>query len=295
MRVQIMGAGALGSLFGALIQQAGYEVVYVARGKQYEALKKGLRVSGLMEAEFLVKASSKPVDADVTFVTVKAYDTESAAKALAEIDPGVVCSLQNGVGNEEILMEYLSRVIGGTTTYGANLLEPGHVIFAGKGVTFIGEMDGSISENVRLVEEVLKNSYIEVEVVDDIRRRIWEKAAINACINPITALAKVRNGKIAEVEELWSIAEKIAEECEAVMRVLGFETGRLKEMVREVAIKTATNRSSMLQDVEKKKRTEIDFINGAFVAKGEEAGVEVMYNKLMWKMVRGVERAHGMV
>jgi len=295
MRVQIMGAGALGCLFGALIQQAGYEVVYVARGKQYEALKSGLRVSGLMEAEFLVKASSKPVDADVTFVTVKAYDTENAARALAGIDPGIVCSLQNGVGNEEILMQYLNRVIGGTTTYGANMLEPGHVIFAGKGITYIGEMDGSITENVRLVEEVLKNSYIEVEVVEDIRRRIWEKAAINACINPITALARVRNGKIAEVEELWSIAEKIAEECEAVMRALGFETGNLKETVKEVAIKTASNRSSMLQDIERMKRTEIDFINGAFVAKGEEVGVEVVYNRLMWNMVRGVEKAHGMV
>ena len=295
MRVQIMGAGALGCLFGALIQQAGYEVVYIARGKQYEALKKGLKVSGLMEAEFLVKASSKPVDADVTFVTVKAYDTENAAKALAEVDPGVVCSLQNGVGNEEILMRHLSKVIGGTTTYGANTLEPGHVVFAGKGITYIGEMDGRMTENVRLVEEVLKNSYIEVKVVEDIRKRIWEKAAINACINPITALARVRNGKVAEVEELWSIAEKIAEECEAVMRALGFETGNLKETVKEVAIKTASNRSSMLQDIERKKRTEIDFINGAFVAKGEEAGVDAVYNRIMWNMVKGVERAHGMV
>jgi 2-dehydropantoate 2-reductase len=295
MRVQIMGAGALGCLFGALIQQAGYEVVYVARGKQYEALKKRLRVSGLMEAEFLVKASSKPVDADVTFVTVKAYDTENAARALAEIDPGIVCSLQNGVGNEGILMRYLNKVIGGTTTYGANMLEPGHIVFAGKGVTYIGEMDGSITEEVRVVEKVLKNSYIEVEVVEDIRRRIWEKAAINACINPITALARVRNGKIAEVKELWDIAEKIAEECEAVMTTLGFETARLKEVVREVAIKTASNRSSMLQDIEKGKRTEIDFINGAFVAKGEEAGVDVVYNRIMWEMVKGVEKAHGMV
>ena len=295
MRVQIMGAGALGCLFGALIQQAGYEVVYVARGKQYEALKKGLRVSGLLEAEFLVKVSSKPVDSDVTFVTVKAYDTENAAKALAETDPGVVCSLQNGVGNEKILMQYLSRVIGGTTTYGANILEPGHVVFAGKGITYIGEMDGSITENVRLVEEVLKNSYIEVQVVEDIRRRIWEKAAINACINPVTALVRVRNGKIAEVQELWSIAERIAEECRSVLKALGFETGNLKEVVREVAIKTASNRSSMLQDIERGKRTEIDFINGAFVRKGEEAGVDVSHNRIMWKLVKGVEKAHGMV
>jgi 2-dehydropantoate 2-reductase len=295
MRIQIMGAGALGCLFGALIQQAGYEVIYVARGKQYEALKKGLKVSGLMEAEFLVKTSSKPIDADVTFVTVKAYDTENAAKALAEIDPGIVCSLQNGVGNEEILMQHLNRVIGGTTTYGANMLEPGHIIFAGKGITYIGEIDGGISEDVRIVEEVLKNSYIEVEVVEDIRRRIWVKAAINACINPITALTRVRNGKIAEVKELWDIAEKIAEECEAVLNALGFETGNLKEVVREVVIKTANNRSSMLQDIEKGKRTEIDFINGAFVAKGEEVGVDVVYNRIMWNMLKGVERAHGMV
>jgi len=182
MRVQIMGAGALGSLVGSLIQTAGYEVIFVARGKQLLALKKGLRVSGLKEFEISVYCTDKPEDADITFVTVKAYDTESAAKRLAEVDAGVVCSLQNGVGNEEILSEYCKRVLGGVTTYGANLKDYGHVVYAGEGYTYIGEMDGSLSKEAEMVVDVLKNSGIRAEVVRDIEFRIWMKA-VNQCGN----------------------------------------------------------------------------------------------------------------
>lgn len=288
MRVQIMGAGALGSLIGALIQLAGYEVIFVARGKQLSALKKGLRVSGLKEFELSVYCTAEPEDADITFVTVKAYDTENAARKLAEVDAGVVCSLQNGVGNEEILAKYCRKVLGGVTTYGANLKDYGHVIYAGEGYTYIGEMNGSISKDAEMVVDVLKNSRIRAEVVGDIEFRIWAKTVINAAINPVTAICRVRNGEVVRNPYLWEVAKAIAEEGREVMAKMGYEFDAVSE-VRKVAEMTAENRSSMLQDLERRKRTEIEFINGAIVKKGEEFGIDCATNRTLLNLVRGVE------
>lgn len=285
-----MGAGALGCLFGYFIQKAGYDVVFVARGKQLEALKRSLKVSGLVEDEVKVKAVGKPENADITFVTVKAYDTEAVAKQLTEIRCGIVCSLQNGIGNEEILMKYLKRVLGGVTTYASNLVEYGHIEFAGEGETFIGDLRGEITEDVLQVVEVLECSGINAKAVNDIRKRIWLKAVINSAINPITAICRCRNGAIAEIPELWKIAEGIAREGEEIMRTLGFEVEGIVDIVRDVVIRTKNNRSSMLQDIERGKRTEVDFINGAIVRTAEGLGIEVPFNRLMFLLVKGVER-----
>lgn len=290
MKIQIMGAGSLGCLFGYFIQKAGYDVVFIARGKQLKALKNKLKISGLIEDEITVKAKEKPEDADITFVTVKAYDTKNVAKLLAGVDCGIVCSLQNGIGNEEILQNYLRKVLGGITTYASNLVDYGHIEFAGEGITYIGEMDGRITQEVQMVVEVLKNSGINAKAVKDIKKRIWLKAVVNSAINPITALCRVRNGKIVEVPEFWEIAKEIAREGESVMKALGFEVEGVVDLVREVATATKNNRSSMLQDIERGKRTEIDFINGAVVREAEKLGIDVPFNKTMWLLVRGVER-----
>jgi 2-dehydropantoate 2-reductase len=290
MKIQIMGAGALGCLFGALIQNAGFEVVFVARGEQYKALTKSLRVSGLVELEMEVNAVRKPENADITFVTVKAYDTESAGKQLAEVDPGIVCSLQNGIGNEEILQKYCRRVLGGVTSYGANLVTFGHIRYAGEGYTYVGEMNGEISEDAETVANILRNSGIRAEAVSDITFRLWAKAVVNAAINPVTALCKVKNGRIIEDLNLWEVAREVAREGEEVMRRMGFEFDAVSE-VRKVAEMTAENRSSMLQDIERGKKTEVDFINGAIVKKGEDLGIDCKTNRILTLLIKGAE--HG--
>ncbi|HIP58143.1 MAG TPA: 2-dehydropantoate 2-reductase [Archaeoglobus profundus] len=285
-----MGAGALGCLFGYFIQKAGYNVVFVARGRQYKALKNKLKVSGLINDEIKVNVKDKPEDADITFVTVKAYDTENVAKLLRKINCGIVCSLQNGIGNEEILQRYLKNVLGGVTTYASNLIEYGHIEFAGEGVTYIGSLDGEITEDVLTVVEVLKSSKMNAEIVNNIREKIWLKAVINSVINPITALCKVRNGKIIDIPELWKIAEELAKEGENIMKALGFNVKNLIEEVKEVILATRNNKSSMLQDIERGKRTEIDFINGAIVKVAEQLGINVPYNRMMWLLIKGVEK-----
>jgi len=289
MKVQIMGAGALGCLFGYFIQKAGYNVIFVARSRQYEALKNKLKVSGLINDEIKVNVKDKPEDADITFVTVKAYDTENVAKLLRKVNCGIVCSLQNGIGNEEVLQKYLRNVLGGITTYASNLIEYGHIEFAGEGITYIGSLDGEITEDVLTVVEVLKSSKMNAEAVNNIREKIWLKAVINSVINPITALCKVRNGKIIEIPELWKIAEELAKEGENVMKALGFNIKNLIEEVKKVILATRNNKSSMLQDIERGKRTEIDFINGAIVKVAEQLGIDVPYNRMMWLLIKGQE------
>lgn len=284
MKIEIFGAGALGSLIGSLLLRAGFEVVFVARGKQLEALKKKLIVSGIIDGEFNVYATDKPEDVDLVFITVKAYDTETAAKILKETNFKAICSLQNGVGNEEILMRYFENVVGGVVTYGAHLIDYGHVVFAGKGEIFLGDFRGNYAG---IFCEVLRRAGINAHVVDDIQKRIWVKAAVNAVINPITAICRVKNGKILD-KHLWDIAKKLAEECESVLKAKGFHVN-VVELVRDVALKTAENRSSMLQDIERGKRTEIDFINGAFVREAGRLGFKATYNEIVTKLVKGIE------
>ncbi len=282
-----MGAGALGCLYGYLLQRK-FDVILVARGEQLKALKRGLRVTGIVEDFVRVKAVEKPVKADVTFVTVKSYDTENVAKELSRVDCGIVVSLQNGVGNEEILMNYLDRVLSGVTTYASNLVDYGWIEFAGVGETFVGELNGKISDDVIRVVEILKSAGVNAYAVGDVVRRKWIKTVINSAINPITAILRVRNGKILEIEELWDLALRVLREGETILKAMGFEE-KLEDVLREVLTKTARNKSSMLQDVERGKRTEIDFINGALVRKGEELGIDTPYNGTLTLLVKSLE------
>lgn len=281
--IQIMGAGALGSLLGALIQLSGYDVVFVARGKQLEALKRKLVVSGLIKAELKVKAVEKPRNAELTLFTVKAYETDEAGKALSKVDPGIVLTVQNGIGIESIVKRYVERVIRGVTSYGANLMDFGHVVYAGEGSIYLPNTDLG-----REAFKILKDSKLNLEIVNDIEFRIWAKAVVNSAINPLTAICRVRNGRIVENGYLWSLASQIAKEGEELMRELGYEIDAISE-VRRVALLTAKNRSSMLQDLEKGEKTEIDYINRVIIEKCKDLGLNCPVNEFVYKIVKGIE------
>ncbi|MEM4945282.1 MAG: 2-dehydropantoate 2-reductase [Archaeoglobaceae archaeon] len=281
--IQIMGAGALGSLLGALLQLSGYEVLFVARGKQLEALKKKLIISGLLNADLKVRVVERPADADLTLFTVKAYETEEAGKALSKVNAGIVCTVQNGIGVEKMLQRYVEKVVRGVTNYGANLKNFGHVVYAGEGKIYLPE-----NELGTEVWKILRNSVLNVELVKDIEFRIWAKAVVNSAINPLTAICSVRNGRIVENEYLWSLAVQIAREGEELMKKLGYEFDAVNE-VKKVAIATSKNRSSMLQDIEKGDMTEIDYINGAIIEKCKEFSLDCPTNSFIYKLVKGIE------
>jgi len=286
MKIQIFGAGAIGCLFGYMIQRAGYDVIFIARGKQLEALKKGLKISGLVDDEIEINVRSKACRADVTFVTVKSYDTVVAAREL-EGKTAIACSVQNGIGNEDILAEKINCVVGGVTTYAANLVEYGKICYAGEGIIFLGDWRGKGEE---IIAEVLKKAKMNVEIEENIRKKKWEKAIINSVINPLTALLRIENGKIVEIEEIWEIAQTMAREGEQVMKAMGYDFDAVSA-VREVAIKTAKNRSSMLQDIEKRRRTEIEAITGEIVRKAKKKNISTPTNELVMRLIKGLERS----
>ena len=302
----MFGAGSLGSLLGGLLA-AEHDVTLVGRAPHVDAVAaEGLRMVGLVErrvhprAVTELDASGRTADgADLALVTVKAYDTAVAAEALAGRDLGAVCSLQNGMGNEETLAGRLDcPVLGGTTTYGARLLEPGAVECTGLGSVTLGPLPGVGSERgasmdvAADVAGAFRAANVPTHVREDIRPVLWEKLAVNAGINPVTALARTENRAVNE-SRLEPVADRAATEVAGVARAAGvhLEDERAIDALHGVAEETAANRSSMLQDVEAGRRTEVDAISGYVV---ERADADVPVNRTLAALVRAWESKQGL-
>ncbi len=282
MRVQVVGAGAIGSLFGYFLINAGVDVVFVARGDRLEQLKSGLKISGIAEFFEEVEVYKEPVKSWLSLVCVKSYDTVQVAKKLKGLTD-VAMTVQNGIGNEDVIAENVPKVIGGITSYAA-YVRGDTVVYAGEGETLIGNWK-DCSDEVKEVEKMLRKGGMNVRVVENVRELKWKKAAINAVINPLTAILKVKNGELLGV---WNSAKIVCEECKLVLEKLGIEMD-VEGEVRKIVHSTAENKSSMLQDVEKGKRTEIDAITGKIVEVGKKLGVDVKVNELLYWLVKFME------
>ena len=241
------------------------------------------------EQKFSVHATDDPKEcrgAKAAIVLVKSWQTERAARQLKEClaDDGLAITLQNGLGNREILVKELgkSRVALGTITIGATLLGPGLVKAGGDGTI-------SIEAHPALcpIEEALKSAKFKVQVVDDALSMVWSKLIINAAINPLTALLKVPNGELLERpaarELMCALAQEAASVASAEKANLPFRDP--VAFVEEVARKTAGNHSSMLQDIQRGAPTEIDAICGAVVRAGQRHHIPTPINYACWQLV----------
>lgn len=293
MDVVVFGAGSLGSLLGGLLARE-HDVTLVGRDPHVRAVReKGLRVGG----EFSVTvhpetATSAPGRADLALVTVKAFDTDAAAAALADVDLDACLSVQNGVGNEATLAAALDcPVLAGTCTYGATLPGPGRVDCTGAGEVALGARDGGRSGTADRVGTALREAGIETVVAADMPRRLWEKLAVNCGINGPTALARVENGALLD-GSAGTVAADAAREAARVARAEGVDLGgeAAVEAVERVAGATAANTSSMQQDVLAGTRTEVDAING-YVA---DAAPETPVNDTLAGLLRAWEAARGL-
>ena len=276
MEVVVFGAGSLGSLVGGLLARA-HEVTLVGRAPHVERIRSdGLEIAGEIEATIRPDAATDPPSsADLAVVTVKAYDTETAANALADGDFAAALSLQNGLGNEAVLADHLDcPVLAGTCTYGARLDGPGRVECTGVGEVVLGPRDGGHSEVADAVGDAFSDARLDATVAANMPLRLWEKLAVNAAINATTALARVPNGTLAEgagerggENPVAGVARAAAVETAAVARANGVDLADEQAVAatERVVDATAANRSSMLQDVERGRRTEVDAINGAVV------------------------------
>jgi 2-dehydropantoate 2-reductase len=297
MRIMIFGAGALGSLIGALLSKW-HEVHLVVRPENAQAIReKGLRIEGVVRGTFALEAHTDLEDVpqpDVIFVTVKAYDTESALEALAEVagKARIVVSLQNGLTNLSLFRSALpNKAVMGSTSMGATVIGPGNILYAGKGAAIFGNLgeDPALS---REVADLFNQAGLNAISSGDIESELWMKGIINASINPLTAILGCLNGDILKDEGVLGISQLACSEAVAVVEGIGVRLppGDQFAKVKEVMRATSRNRSSMLQDLERGKRTEIDEINGEIVRRAGLIGVPVPVNQTLWMLVRGLER-----
>ncbi|WP_436933883.1 ketopantoate reductase family protein [Halovenus marina] len=293
MDICVFGAGSLGSLLGGLLARE-HDVTLVGRDPHVAAIERdGLRVTGAFDLKRAPEAATEPRSADLAVVAVKAYDTPEAARALSTFEYDAVLSVQNGMGNEATLAAGLScPVLAGTCTYGARLSNPGVVECTGVGTVTLGPRVGGDSAVATRVGQAFEQAGIDTVVADDMPRRLWEKLAVNAAINPTTALARVENRATREAP-LRETATAVAHETARVAGQQGIDLDPTEtaDRVFAVADATAENTSSMLQDVQAERRTEIDAINGYVV---EQADRLVPVTETLTRLVRGWERARGL-
>lgn len=276
-----------------------HDVTLIGREPHVRAIReRGLEVTGETQRTVQVDARTDAdgLDpADVVFLTVKSYQT---AQAMSDVDPAIgentfVTTLQNGLGNVETIARRVgeARTIGGTTSHGCIFQGPGRIEHTGTGDTVIGPIDPPDRPAHHQLAKALTGAGIVTEVVRDVRERLWAKAAVNAAINPLTAVTGLPNGALLESEELKALLEATAGEVEAVARAEGFDVdeGAWIDEARKVARRTARNRSSMLQDVERGRRTEIDAICGHVAQRALEHGVPAPRNETLHALVSGIE------
>jgi 2-dehydropantoate 2-reductase len=291
VEILIFGAGSLGSLVGGLCARE-HSVTLVGRDPHIAAIREsGLAVEGAVEFTTHPEARTTVSDrADLALVTVKSFDTPAAGRALADCDPEMTCSLQNGLGNEKALATQLDTVLAGTCTYGARLPAPGRVECTGIGEIALGAPDGGPSAAAERAVKALQLAGIDAVHDDGMPKRLWRKLAVNAGINPTTALAGVENGALAD-GPLQDVASEAAREVARVAQEQGVELAGSEAVaaLESVVEATARNTSSMAQDVDARKRTEIDAINGAVVDRAES---RVPVNRTLAALVRARERGY---
>jgi 2-dehydropantoate 2-reductase len=301
MKIAVIGSGAMGSLFGGLLSEAGEDVTLIDIWKEHIDVmnRKGLKITGVGGDRIVrVKATSSPSEVgpvDLILIFVKSYDTRKATMdALPMVGTNTIfLTLQNGLGNIEQIAEVVGsdRVIAGSTTHGSTLIGPGEIYHAGSGVTVIGEISGEITDRVKTIANTFNRAGIETEVSQNIIGVIWSKVLVNVGINALTALTRMRNGELLEVLELKEVMRKAVEESieVAVKAGIRLEIEDPVEEVFKVARLTAKNKSSMLQDIERRRRTEIDAINGAIVTIGKKYGVKTPVNETLTAAIKGLE------
>ncbi|MHA1146391.1 MAG: ketopantoate reductase family protein [Candidatus Helarchaeota archaeon] len=305
MDIVIMGAGAIGSLFGGYIaHNTDNRVHFIGRSSHMQAIQKeGLQIEGLSK-NVLVKNIHACIDAgeigpaDLVILTVKAYDTKQAlldARKLFTEATFLLC-LQNGLGIEDIASDVLgdnSRIIRGTTTNGALVIKPGTVKHTGQGETAIGSLTQARLPILNEIQQIFNQSGFPTTISDDIESLIWKKIMVNVGINPLGAITGLQNGYLQD-GELLDVMSKLIEEAVFVAKAYGLSLSVEESLQKtiEVCQKTFKNRNSMLQDIEKRRPTEIDYINGAIVRMGKRVNVPTPLNQMITALIKGIERAN---
>ena len=313
-RVLVAGAGALGSVFGGFLRTAGHDVTLLGRREHLDAINAGgLRIEGLWgdhQASGLVLAGDlAPVRGrfDAILITVKSYDTHAMARAVAprlEAD-GVVISLQNGLGNAETIAAVVGarRVLAGRVIFGAEAVAPGRVrvtVYADPVLVGAWERgDAALEARARAWAQEFAAAGIPAAPCDDIRAALWGKVLYNAALNPLGALLGVCYGALSENAHTRAVMDAVIDEAfavavaEGVALPWGSATEYRALFYGRLVPSTYDHRSSMLQDLERGRRTEIDAINGEVWKRGAARGIVTPVNEMLTRLLHGREALPG--
>lgn len=303
MKICILGAGSLGSTIGGALAEVGMDVYLINRRAEFcrkvnnEGLK--MRINDLDRVvPIKARVSSEDIGSvDLIIVLVKSFHTKEAMENAIDLvgEHTMVMSLQNGLGNEEVLSEVVGkeRVIGGKTYVGGVMLEQGHVLSGIEGKqTYIGELDGSITERIAKVSKAFTKAGLQTVVSDNILGIIWDKLLINAATGALSGITKLTYGGLYAITEIESIALQAVREGIAVAEAHQIELSI--ENPKEIWLKAADGlpkdfKTSILQSLEKGSITEIDYINGAIVRWGRRKNIATPINETLVAMIKGIE------
>jgi 2-dehydropantoate 2-reductase len=301
VKVCVVGCGAVGSLFAAnLAQLDDVEVwAYDLAQEHVDAINRdGLRLSGAGDVVGRLRATSDAAElpaCDFGIVATKAMHTEAAIEATAPaFADGSVATVQNGIGNEEVLARHVERVIRGTTFPAGKLVAPGHVQWDVMGDTTFGPFEPrpAPSAEIERLAEACTRGGMPTQAVADARGPQWRKVIFNAATNPVGALTRLTHGRVCERPDLRQVVSALVDEGKAVAAAQGIELDADPEELIDHAAKPEVaydHKASMLQDVEARRPTEVDYLNGGLVRFGEEHGVPTPLNAAIWALVKGLE------
>ena len=301
MNITIIGAGAMGSLFGYLLARSGENVLLIDIWQEHVNTinSKGVGVESDGKTNWVdIKASTRIEDArksDLVIVFVKSTQTKQAAvQALKCLnDNGLVLTLQNGMGNADKISQIVEpdRVIAGTTSHGATILAPGLIRHAGTGPTIIGMWSQKNSSRLENIKKVFCQAGIDTVIESDIHLIVWKKLIINVGINAVTALTGIKNGSIVDTAPTGELVRSAVQESCDVALAHGVKLPHdIADQVFKVARATGPNRSSMGQDVDHNRQTEIDAINGAIVNLAQNKGIQVPVNQTLTALIKIIQK-----
>ncbi|MFH0807042.1 MAG: 2-dehydropantoate 2-reductase [Elusimicrobiota bacterium] len=296
MKIVIVGPGAMGCLFaGLLSKNPKNEVWLLDKNPERTAVikKNGIKISGLTKKNTKTKITTEPNEigtANLVLIFVKSYDTESATKSVLPCinKETIILSLQNGLGNIEIIRKYsVNNVFAGITAIGATLIGWGKVKHAGKGATIIGK-----SGRAKEIIKAFNKTGIVIKANNNIDSIIWSKLVLNSAINPLGAITQMKNGELIENCYIKDSLIQTVKETAMIAKDLGIKLlykNPEKEVVNACK-KTKNNTNSMLQDILNRKQTEIEYINGAIIKQAEKLKLEAPLNKNLYSRVKSIEK-----
>jgi len=301
VRVTIVGCGAVGSLFAAnLAQLDDVEVWAFDLDREHVSAinEHGLRLSGAGEVVGKLSATTDAAElppSDFGIVATKCMHTAAAIEATAAaFANGSICSVQNGVGNEEALAQHVERVIRGTTFPAGRVVGPGHVQWDVKGDTTIGPFEPKPAPMADIEElaDACTRGGMPTQAVADARGPQWRKLIFNAATNPIGALTGLTHGRVVEDAGLRRLVSQLVDEGKAVAAAQGIELDADPEELIDHAARPDVaydHKASMLQDVEARRPTEIDYLNGGIARFGREQSVPTPMNDAVTALIKGME------